>query len=514
MGFNILRTTSISTPISSSKSKPIFSTLLRSSPSTIFPPKSVTPTTLFVSATPFFTLHPKLGFRGGIVAMAAPGSLRKSEEEWRAILSPEQFRILRQKGTEFPGTGEYDKFYEEGVYNCAGCGTPLYRSITKFNSGCGWPAFYEGIPGAINRNIKGDNDIVNTEYAHENGSAMTTCFYCVRTNLCVNPFRLIGVGYLDYQFGLLQPYVVDFLLISGPFRSVASPFIDDNAPVTQKTAWLAIFYMHIPSGYALGYVYGCLVGSHLGWRYAFWVESLLMVPFAISGLFMKPLQLRGLVPADSKKALTPETVASGVQVMEASNGRDESLSLKAELRDKSSNDHSKSKSATQIFEQFLRFLNDMKELWLDKVYVVNVLGYIAYNFVIGAYSYWGPKAGYNTYHMLLSMTTFIGAAFCFGAFLFRSMYGFLALFSIGELLVFATQMYLPRLLLEFSSTSVVSITYQREVETEKITGIFLHSVDRFDEDSEHQVSNVERSNTMPLLQEKTGETSASPAQSQ
>ena len=100
MGFNILRTTSISTPISSSKSKPIFSTLLRSSPSTIFPPKSVTPTTLFVSATPFFTLHPKLGFRGGIVAMAAPGSLRKSEEEWRAILSPEQFRILRQKGTE------------------------------------------------------------------------------------------------------------------------------------------------------------------------------------------------------------------------------------------------------------------------------------------------------------------------------------------------------------------------------------------------------------------------------
>ena len=95
------------------------------------------------------------------MAMAAPGSLRKSEEEWRAILSPEQFRILRQKGTEFPGTGEYDKFYEEGVYNCAGCGTPLYRSITKFNSGCGWPAFYEGIPGAINRNP--DPDGMRTE---------------------------------------------------------------------------------------------------------------------------------------------------------------------------------------------------------------------------------------------------------------------------------------------------------------------------------------------------------------
>ncbi|RVX10161.1 Peptide methionine sulfoxide reductase B3, chloroplastic [Vitis vinifera] len=51
----------------------------------------------------------------------------------------------------YPGTGEYDKFFEEGVYNCAGCGTPLYKSTTKFNSGCGWPAFYEGLPGAINR---------------------------------------------------------------------------------------------------------------------------------------------------------------------------------------------------------------------------------------------------------------------------------------------------------------------------------------------------------------------------
>ncbi|GMQ01319.1 hypothetical protein CsSME_00047990 [Camellia sinensis var. sinensis] len=51
------------------------------------------------------------------------------------------------------GTGVYDKFFGEGVYTCAGCGTPLYRSTTKFNSGCGWPAFYEGLPGAINCNV-------------------------------------------------------------------------------------------------------------------------------------------------------------------------------------------------------------------------------------------------------------------------------------------------------------------------------------------------------------------------
>ncbi|XP_024638475.1 peptide methionine sulfoxide reductase B5 isoform X2 [Medicago truncatula] len=56
----------------------------------------------------------------------------------------------------YPGTGEYDKFFGEGVYSCAGCGTPLYKSTTKFNSGCGWPAFYEGVPGAINRHADPD----------------------------------------------------------------------------------------------------------------------------------------------------------------------------------------------------------------------------------------------------------------------------------------------------------------------------------------------------------------------
>ncbi|WZZ75783.1 hypothetical protein YC2023_087153 [Brassica napus] len=123
------------------------------------------------------------GFRGGrITAMAssAPGSVNKPEEEWRAVLSPEQFRILRQKGTESvcyepyslscldllcisPAwffydnrTGEYNKVFGEGIYSCAGCGTPLYKSATKFDSGCGWPAFFDGIPGAINRTADPD----------------------------------------------------------------------------------------------------------------------------------------------------------------------------------------------------------------------------------------------------------------------------------------------------------------------------------------------------------------------
>ncbi|KAK7302625.1 hypothetical protein RJT34_13517 [Clitoria ternatea] len=135
---NILRSTSTPLSLCSTKSQPIFSTLIP------FPSNPITHT-LRISH------QPKRGFRAGIVAMAASGSLPKSEDEWRAILSPEQFRILRQKGTEFPGTGEYDKFFGEGVYHCAGCETPLYKSTTKFNSGCGWPAFFEGLPGAINR---------------------------------------------------------------------------------------------------------------------------------------------------------------------------------------------------------------------------------------------------------------------------------------------------------------------------------------------------------------------------
>ncbi|CAE6136505.1 unnamed protein product [Arabidopsis arenosa] len=88
--------------------------------------------------------------------MAAPGSVQKGDEEWRAILSPEQFRILRQKGTEYPGTGEYVNFDKEGIYGCGGCNAPLYKSTTKFNAGCGWPAFFEGIPGAITRTTDPD----------------------------------------------------------------------------------------------------------------------------------------------------------------------------------------------------------------------------------------------------------------------------------------------------------------------------------------------------------------------
>ncbi|EEB05356.2 methionine sulfoxide [Schizosaccharomyces japonicus yFS275] len=78
--------------------------------------------------------------------------LQKSEDEWRLQLSPEQFRVLRQKATEPPGSGKYDKtFPTEGLFCCAGCGEPLYIANSKFNSKCGWPAFFEALPGKVKR---------------------------------------------------------------------------------------------------------------------------------------------------------------------------------------------------------------------------------------------------------------------------------------------------------------------------------------------------------------------------
>jgi peptide-methionine (R)-S-oxide reductase len=65
----------------------------------------------------------------------------KTEEQWRTELTPEQYKVLRQKGTEAPFTGEYDHTFEDGVYRCAGCGAELFRSDAKYDSGCGWPAF-------------------------------------------------------------------------------------------------------------------------------------------------------------------------------------------------------------------------------------------------------------------------------------------------------------------------------------------------------------------------------------
>jgi peptide-methionine (R)-S-oxide reductase len=71
----------------------------------------------------------------------------RTEQEWRKVLTREQYKVLRQKGTERPFRNKYDKHFEPGTYACAACGLELFTSDTKFNSGCGWPAFFAAQAG-------------------------------------------------------------------------------------------------------------------------------------------------------------------------------------------------------------------------------------------------------------------------------------------------------------------------------------------------------------------------------
>jgi peptide-methionine (R)-S-oxide reductase len=71
--------------------------------------------------------------------------VEKPDEQWREQLSPEQYRVAREKGTERPFTGEYWNHDAEGTYHCVCCGTPLFESDTKFDAGCGWPSFYRPV---------------------------------------------------------------------------------------------------------------------------------------------------------------------------------------------------------------------------------------------------------------------------------------------------------------------------------------------------------------------------------
>ena len=98
--------------------------------------------------------------------------MSKTDAEWRTELTPEQYAVCRQKGTERAFTGEYYDCKEPGVYRCACCGSELFRSETKYESGTGWPSFYQPIsPDAVRTEVDGSHGMVRTEVVCANCDA-------------------------------------------------------------------------------------------------------------------------------------------------------------------------------------------------------------------------------------------------------------------------------------------------------------------------------------------------------
>ena len=116
----------------------------------------------------------------------------KTEAEWRATLTPDEYRILRQKGTERAFTGKFDHHFKDGTYVCKACGTPLFLSETKYNSGCGWPAFFKSIDGTVDETRDASLGMVRIEitckkcnghlgHIFDDGPNPTGLRYCVNS---------------------------------------------------------------------------------------------------------------------------------------------------------------------------------------------------------------------------------------------------------------------------------------------------------------------------------------------
>ncbi len=91
------------------------------------------------------TMEQKDSTKPKVYSTTDTGKVELKEDDWKKLLSPEQYYIARQKGTERPWSSKFEKFDEVGLYRCAACGNALFRSNTKFDSGCGWPSFYEPV---------------------------------------------------------------------------------------------------------------------------------------------------------------------------------------------------------------------------------------------------------------------------------------------------------------------------------------------------------------------------------
>ena len=118
--------------------------------------------------------------------------VRKTDEEWRVALTPEEYRVLREHGTERAWSHPYNTEHRDGQFLCAGCGAPLFSSDAKFDSGSGWPSYFDALDGAVDTTIDRSHGMVRTEmhcrrcgghlgHVFDDGPQPTGLRYCINS---------------------------------------------------------------------------------------------------------------------------------------------------------------------------------------------------------------------------------------------------------------------------------------------------------------------------------------------